>query len=106
MGPKILFLNISVNYCPKLMKFDSGIDNGNLYQISKADPDLIQKADFIAICKSLYGRTVVLGGGLRSPRAFLIKKCFPGSSLALFFSEQFVETSWSTKEMIKSFAPH
>ena len=48
----------------------------------------------------------MLGGGLRSPSAFLVKKCFPGSSLALFFSEQFVETSWSTKEMIKSFAPH
>ena len=67
------------------MKFDSGIDNGNLYQISKADPDLIQKADFIAIGKSLYGGIVVLGGGLRSPSAFLVKKCFPGSSLALFF---------------------
>ena len=76
MGPKILFLNISVNYCPKLMKFDSGIDNGNLYQISKADPDLIQKADFIAICKSLYGGIVAFGGGLRSPSAFLVLLMF------------------------------
>ena len=106
MVPEIFFLNISINYCPQLIKFHSGIDTENLYKISEADPDLIQKADFIAICKSLYGRTVVLGGGLRSPSAFLVKKCFPGSSLALFFSEQFVETSWSTKEMIKSFAPH
>ena len=54
------------------MKFHSGIDSGKLYQISKADPDLIQNADFIAICKSLYGRTVLLGGGLRSPSAFLV----------------------------------
>ena len=78
MGPEILFLNISDNYCPQLIKFHSGID-------TEADPDLIQKADFIAICKSLYGRTVVLGGGLHSLSAFLVKKCFPGSSLALFF---------------------
>ena len=67
----------------------------------EASPDLIQKADFIVICKSLYGRTVVVGGGLRSLSAFLVKKCFPGRSLALFFSEQFVDTFWSTKEMIK-----
>ena len=63
MGPKILFLNIAINYSPKLMKFDSGIDNGNFYQISKADPDLIQKEDFITIYKSLYGGIVALGGG-------------------------------------------
>ena len=49
MGPENLFLNNSIKYCPKLMKFDSGTDNGNLYQILKTDPDLIQKADFIAI---------------------------------------------------------
>ena len=75
MGLEILFLNISVNYCPQLIKFHSGIDTENLYKISEADPDLIQ--NFSAICKSLYGRTVVLGGGLRSLSAFLVKKCFP-----------------------------
>ena len=72
MGLKILFLNISVNYCPKLMKFDSGIDNGNLYQISMAGPDLNQNADFMAICKWLCGGIVALGGGLRSPSAVLV----------------------------------
>ena len=50
MVPEILFLNISVNYCPQLIKFHSGIDTENLYKISEADLDLIQKADFIAIC--------------------------------------------------------
>ena len=68
----MLFLNISVNYDPKLMKFDSGIDNGNLYKILKADPDLIQNTDFIAICKSLHEGIVAVGGGLRSPSAFLV----------------------------------
>ena len=49
MGPKMLFLNISANYYPKLMKFDSEIYNGVFYQILKADPDLVQMVDFIAI---------------------------------------------------------
>ena len=31
------------------MKFDSGMDNGILYHIPKADPDLIQKTYFITI---------------------------------------------------------
>ena len=76
MGPKFLFLNISLNYWPKLIKLDSGVDNAVLYQMTKTDPDLIQKADFVGIyIKNLWWERIYQGNCCAWRRSAL-SECF------------------------------